>query len=76
MQKSRSQDRHKKTKERSEYVAKYKADHFTHISIAIRTDSGIIEGLRKAVESGKSRNAYIVEAIKRMLQFDDFMPED
>lgn len=76
MQKSRSQDRHKKTKERSEYVAKYQSDHFTRISIVIRNDSGIIEGLQKAVESGQTRNAYIVEAIKRMLQFDDFMPED
>lgn len=71
--KSRTADRHKQTKERKDYVAKYHADNFERISIVIKRDSGIADGLRKAVEAGNTRNAYIVEAITRMLQFDGFM---
>lgn len=70
-------DRHKKTTYRNEYVKNHQAENYERISILVRKDSGIMEGLKRAVASGKySRNAYILEAIKRMLQFDDYMPED
>lgn len=45
------------------------------IGIRIQKSSGIIEPLLKALEdSGKTRNAYIIDAIREKLERDGYLP--
>ena len=50
----------------------WKAANITRLNIEVRKDSGILERIQMAVDSGKakSRQAYIVEAVKDALNRD------
>lgn len=54
-----------------EYIAKWRRDNVTQVQVKIRKDSGIVSALETACKvTGKSRNAYIIDAIRNALQRD------
>lgn len=54
----------------------WKAEHTTWVSIRIQNSSGIPDALTNALQgAGKSRNAYIIDAIREKLIRDGYMPE-
>ena len=56
--------------------AEWKAKNTTWIGIRIQNSSGIPDALKVAIEtSGKTKNGYIIEAIREKLIRDGYMPE-
>lgn len=61
-----------------EKINKWKAANITRINLEVRNDTGIMEAIQSAVSAGyaKSRQAYILKAVREALQRDGFAPED
>lgn len=54
----------------------WKAEHTTWVSIRIQNSSGIPDALKNALQKmGKTKNSYIIEAIREKLIRDGYMPE-
>lgn len=55
----------------------WKAKNTLWVSIRIQNSSGIPHALEQAlVDSGKTRNSYIIDAIREKLQRDGYLPDD
>lgn len=55
----------------------WKAKNTMWVSIRIQNSSGIPQALEHAMtESGKTRNGFIIEAIREKLIHDGYMPEN
>lgn len=59
-------------KQDAKKINAWKAANITRLNIEVRKDSGILERIQAAVDAGvaKSRQAYIVEAIRAALDRD------
>lgn len=53
----------------------WQAQHTTWISIRIQNASGIPDALQQALASGKTKNGFIIEAIREKLIREGYMPE-
>lgn len=61
-----------------EKINQWKAANITRINLEVRNDTGIMEAIQSAVSAGcaKSRQAYILNAVREALRRDGFAPED
>ena len=59
-------------KQNTKKINEWKAANITRINLEFRNDTHIIERINKAIEQGKakSRQAYIIEAVKKALEAD------
>ena len=56
---------------------KWQKENTQFIGIRIQNSSGIPEALMRALEdTGKTKNAYIIDAIREKLQRDGYLPDD
>jgi hypothetical protein len=60
------------SKQNTKKITEWKAANITRINLEVKKDSGVIERLQSAVDAGlaKSRQAYILEAVKARLDAD------
>ena len=62
-------------------INRWKAEKVTRINLEIRNDSGLVQRIQEAVAQGKakSRQAYIIEAVRAALERDaipEYQPEE
>ena len=59
-----------------EKINQWKAANITRINLEIRNDTGMMEAIQSAVSAGcaRSRQAYILNAVREALERDGFMP--
>jgi len=60
-----------------EKINQWKAAKITRINLEIRNDTGVMEAIQSAVSAGcaKSRQAYILNAVRAALERDGFTPQ-
>lgn len=59
-------------KQNIQKINEWKAAKITRINLELRNDTGIVQALQSAVDTGraKSRQAYIIEAVRSALERD------